>query len=508
MTRTPITRTPTTRTPPTMTPTTRTLPTGARTARPPGRWATVALTASVALSVLAGCTGATGTRAGGEPPPTTLRIGTDDPPGRPGSDQIEEFARQVAERSDGRLLIEPVFRAAGEGNLAWDQRVARMVMDGQLDLGMIPARAWDTEGVDTLRALHAPFLVADDEHAKAIVTDDDLADDLMRGLADVGITGLALLPEGMRHYFSFDSRPVTLAGFEGARVRSPRSETTWAVFEALGARPTDAFPDASMDGVESGFALAATFPEANSTVGNLVFFPKVNSLVVNSDRFAELEEDHRSTLREAALAARDTAVSTLRDHATLAAEYCEAGGTVVLADERELAAIRDAAGPVIEELRRDQDTASLMDRIAASGEATEGSGVAACSGAAAGGTVTSETITPVGGGLPDGTYRVEFTDGYLENHGLVPEMVALNRGVWTIELRAGEWSVHQVSPDVEERFTGVYQVKGPDMYVRFPEGELVHVRWSANADGDLSFEYLAGPADAMFHFDRPWRKVG
>ena len=32
-------------------------------------------------------------------------------------------------------------------------------MTGELEMGLIPARAWDTEGVTSLRALHAPFLV-------------------------------------------------------------------------------------------------------------------------------------------------------------------------------------------------------------------------------------------------------------------------------------------------------------------------------------------------------------
>jgi hypothetical protein len=63
---------------------------------------------------------------------------------------------------------------------------------------MIPARAWDTEGVTSLRALHAPFLVTSDELVAEIV-DGELADELLAGLEDVGVTGLALLPEGLRH---------------------------------------------------------------------------------------------------------------------------------------------------------------------------------------------------------------------------------------------------------------------------------------------------------------------
>ena len=57
--------------------------------------------------------------------------------------------------SDGQLLIEPIWHAGGDPFPAnADQVVARMVVNGQLDMGIIPARAWDTEGVTSLRALN------------------------------------------------------------------------------------------------------------------------------------------------------------------------------------------------------------------------------------------------------------------------------------------------------------------------------------------------------------------
>src|SRR5215217_484677 len=104
----------------------------------------------------------------GETAPVTLRIGTNDDPGKPGAAQIEEFSRQVQELSKGQVRIEPVWRAAGDAD-DWDQVVARRVVRGDLDMGMIPARAWDTEGVTSLRALHAPFLVTSDDLAGQIV---------------------------------------------------------------------------------------------------------------------------------------------------------------------------------------------------------------------------------------------------------------------------------------------------------------------------------------------------
>jgi TRAP-type C4-dicarboxylate transport system substrate-binding protein len=204
------------------------------------------LLAAVAASLLlSACTGASasgdsagGDKAGGDSAPVTLRIGTDDTPGRPGAEQVEQFAKEVDQRSEGRITIEPVWQAAGASVDDWDQAVAHMVIDGEVDVGMIPARAWDTEGVTTLRALHAPFLVTTEDVVAHIVT-SDLADEMLAGLDAVGVTGLALLPEGFRHLFVFGDPPASLPNLGGKVVRAPTSDTTYATLTALGGRPDD-----------------------------------------------------------------------------------------------------------------------------------------------------------------------------------------------------------------------------------------------------------------------------
>ena len=101
--------------------------------------------------------------------PLTLRIGTNDGDDAPAAASIEEFASQVDALSGGAVAIEPAWRAGGpDPHQDWDQVVARMVVSGELDMGLIPARAWDTEGVLSLRPLVAPFLVDSDALASDI----------------------------------------------------------------------------------------------------------------------------------------------------------------------------------------------------------------------------------------------------------------------------------------------------------------------------------------------------
>src|SRR3954447_648752 len=135
-----------------------------------------------ACAVFAGCFGGTGAanKAGSVTGPVTLRVATDDPGDRPGSNALEELARRVRDLSDGTVRLQIVLNAGGDGS-DWDQNVARKVTAGDVDIGLVPARAWDTEGITTLRALSAPFLITSDQLLDDVVT-SDLADDLMSGL--------------------------------------------------------------------------------------------------------------------------------------------------------------------------------------------------------------------------------------------------------------------------------------------------------------------------------------
>jgi TRAP-type C4-dicarboxylate transport system substrate-binding protein len=445
----------------------------------------------------------------GDAPPRVLTMGTNDPEGRPSSLQVVEFARLVESLSGGSLRIEPRYTAAGRDIDNWDQAVAGMVMEGDVDLGMIPARAWDTEGVTTLRALHAPLLVTSDAHMDAVVRDDGLAGELLAGLEEVGVTGLGLVPEAIRHLLVSDGESSEGSAVEllaaGGEVRAPWSETTWAFFEALGARPTDAEFAPGMVAAESQLSLVGTLGAADAVVGNLPLFPKVNTVVVNSDVLAGLSGEQQGWLREAAAATRDWAVDERQPDSDLAAGLCHAGTTVVSDPSADSPAVRRAAAEVTAGLRADPGTADLIDRIEALRPAEAALALPRC---AAG--TGDESIVPTGGDLPDGVYRVEFTDTYLEDQGLSPEMVGHNHGVWTITLQGGRFGVDQVASDFTDRFEGTYAARGNELsWLPYPDEPPLRVTWRVASDGSLEFpRILSGPPDAAFHWGRPWKRVG
>jgi TRAP-type C4-dicarboxylate transport system substrate-binding protein len=217
----------------------------------------VAVIALMALAAGAGCSG--GDKAGGSGGIVTLRLASDDPPDAAASLQIKEFARQVRRLSDGRLRIHVGWEANGSGARhprAFDQKTAEKVIDGRYALAIVPARAWDVLGVTSLQAIQAPFLVNSDALLNKVAS-DPVAEKMLAGLDDVGVVGLGLWPEALRHPVGFGHPLRSLADFAGKGIRAPRSELTWEMLRALGARPLDFVGDEMGPVVDSGLLSGA-----------------------------------------------------------------------------------------------------------------------------------------------------------------------------------------------------------------------------------------------------------
>lgn len=311
-----------------------------------------------------------------KPSPKVLHVGTQDDANVPTRSQIEEFAQQVHDLSNGGLVVEPVYRAGGDGQGGWDQRVAQRVISGDLEMAVIPARAWDTEGVLAFQALSAPFLVTSGAMIREVVK-PDFANGMLAGLKGSGVTGLALFPDGPRVLFSFSEPILTLADIKGMVIRAPLSATTYAVLESLGAIPRDLADQEFGEEVESGtvgaaessMAYASNLPGAQNrtghavATGNLVLHSKISTLVINNKAKAALTEEENQVIQEAADATRDWAASLLSPLSREARKYCENGGRVVLATEQEITAFHDAAAPVFRALEQDAYTRSLLERL-------------------------------------------------------------------------------------------------------------------------------------------------
>ena len=450
---------------------------------------------------LVGCLGADeGTKAGAARGPLTLRLAADDPPRRPGSRQIAEYARRVERLSGGKLRIEPVLNAGGE-DPDWDQHVAKKVVSGDFEMGLIPARAWDTEGVTSLRALSAPFLITSEALRDEVVA-SDLADELMSGLDEAGVHGLALFPEGLRHPFGFKAPLLGPEDYAGEAIRAPTSNTTAAMFAALGATTNSSEMDAGdQAGMESSYDLG---PRGTAT-GNVTFSAKANALVINDDVLEGLDDDERAVLEQAAAETRDWAIETAPSDAEAARTYCRAGGVVVFASDSEVVALEEATAPVYAELERDERTRNLIEAIRRLGrELAPATPPAACGRHRP---ANESTVGGVADSRFDGVYRFEITDAQLRANGITSRAeIEENHGIYTVTIADGTycWEARGPNPYDNPDDCGTLEIDGERVVWHYPvDGPDVY-RFDKAADGDLEVTLVRPSSAAVRPYAESW----
>ena len=459
-------------------------------------------------------------KAGGKTGPTiVITIADSQDPGDPSTPMLDAFASDVERLSNGSMSVKVAYDASAVGtNAGGDQPIIEQLRSGQFPMAVVPARAWSLVGVSSMQALQAPFLVQSDQQMNAIAHDASLVQQLFAGLDSVGVHGLTMFPESLRHLFSFSTPILTPADVTGRQIRTPSEPDVATLVSTLGATPVDPpfdeFSAAVLDGkitaTDSGFGVAISVtPRPATATGNLVLYPKMVTLAVNAGFWNGLTNDQRGVLTTAADEARDAAIAQRVGDAAAAATYCAGGGAVVLADPAELAAFRAAAQPIYKQLDKDPTTNAAIKAIEALATGTQPAPVQAC------GTATAPTVpvdlVPDGGSLPNGMYRIEMTDDHLRADGLDPHNVLENHGIITWTLKDGHYKAHQDAEGVTTNTdgAGIYHVEGAQLWFRFSDdGKIVHFTWSVDSDGTLHFKQLEVFGLPEFFFDVPWPRIG
>jgi len=450
-----------------------------------------------------------------------LRLAVADDQGVPSEPYVLEFIEQVETLSDGSLTIEPVWDAGSETFAGFETGVIQLVTRGKLELGLAASRAWDTEAITNLQALQAPFLITNDALAEAVAA-GDIGKRLLNGLSSVGVVGLALWPEDLRHPFSLvpDKPLLSPEDFVGLDARATPSDVTYRLMDTLGAAPM--FGDV-YQAAESGLRQGASLTGTPTATGNVIFFPKFQVLFANGDAFERLSDAQRTTLRDAAAATQEKAVAEHPREAEAAAAWCADGGSIVLASDEQVAAFERAAQPVFDQIEQDPLNAELVAAIRALKAATEPSpGAEACGQEVAQRIPESSAETDIWaeGVPPNGVWQAEMTVKDFVERGVMRSVAAAEwAGVYTLTLQDGKSLMHwqgeqgqsgkcQASYEVIEdivRFT-YYSVGGNEC-----ENEIDDLQWRLDDDG-LHFRAVdiknAPLTEIKAYLEaKPWQKV-
>lgn len=429
-----------------------------------------ALVAAVATALLTASIAGAGIpeKSGGSRPVRLTLLSVDDNLG--GVPAVQHFIDRVRELSGGAVTIN--FRFQNDGTGLAEQRAVRDVRSNEAQLTYVGTRVWDTLGVNSFVALHAPMLI-DSYPLEAAVLRTGLPRKMLAGVNGKGIVGLALLGDNLR-YVAAARKPVRgPADFRGLRFRATTSRTQAMAMRALGAIPStqgwatlgDALGTGRLDALEvdlntyqqNGYAGVAPFMTLN-----LALWPRTTVLIANATTLDGLSEEQRGWIERAADEASAFSLTTFGEDQQIVPAECRNGMKAVFASPAELRALRRAFKPVYATLRRNVTTARAIDAILALKKGVEArpltvpkacrvdAPASAASGAAA--------------AFPEGVYRFrrEREDLLRVWPNVDETMARALLGTFTVTFRDGALDVRLSGGGIPgcRRISGAYAVQG------------------------------------------------
>jgi TRAP-type C4-dicarboxylate transport system substrate-binding protein len=285
---------------------------------------------------------------------------------------VEYFVERVRELSGGKVRIEVVDQWAEFASDA-EQQVVRDVAAGEVDLGWVGSRVFDTLGVTSFQALTAPMLI-DSYALENAVIESGMTEGMMKGLDELDVHGLAVLADALRRPIGVDAPILAPADWKGTSFGTLKSDEQAEAIGALGGNPVeifgphrrDALDDGTLQGFEFGLWLYSD-PQWSSrapyVAANVQLWPQMDVVLANPERLDELTSEQRGWLDEAARdAARRSAALADKDANALDVA-CEGGARFAEASRADLAALRERFEPVYRNLQRDATTKAFIDRI-------------------------------------------------------------------------------------------------------------------------------------------------
>jgi TRAP-type transport system periplasmic protein len=472
----------------------------------------VAMLGALAALLIAGCGGGHSDRTGGaqarKPHVLTIAIA-----GGSGPD-LDAFAHEVAQLSGGTLRVD-VRDSWRHGQAASEIGMIGDVRKGEADLGAAGSRSWDSVGVQSLRALHAPLLI-NSYALEERVLEDPIAKTMLRGVAAAGVEPLGILPGPMRKPLGISKPLVAPGDYRGLTIGVGQSRVGDATMRALGARPVWLPIGASIAGL-GGIEAHVGSIEGNRygrigryLTANVDLWPRPMVVFANRAALSRLSPQQQNALRRAIPKIVPAEIERLRrEERDAAGVLCRSGERFVSASPQDIAALRRAVQPVYDELSRDPQTRRFLEQIERMrASAPSVSDPLSCAGTQA----TALHPSPL-----DGVWRMKTT---AKDHAAgEPDSSPSNYGLWTYVFDRGRFAITQEDQKACTWGYGTLKVSGnhfawtfkdgggisPDHATNLP-GEFFVFAWSRFHD-TLTVSPVRGQVSPENFLAKPWRRV-
>jgi TRAP-type C4-dicarboxylate transport system substrate-binding protein len=418
------------------------------------------------------------------------------------------FLAAVKRLSDGSLKLD-----VREGwrfyDLDYERGTITDVVNRDVDLALVGARAWDNAGVTSFRSLVAPFLIDSFAYEQRVL-ESPLVDRMLKGVESRGLVGLAVLPGGLRRPLGISRPLVGPHDYANAAMAIRPGGVAKATFRALGGSSSSFRSEqlAAFDGSELDVTTILNNRydlHAKALTANVVLWPRPTTLVMNRKAFDSLTPDQQELLRDAANETFAPLLETLRtdERAALSALCQDAHLRLVSASSADRGALRRAVQPIYDELEQDSLTRKLIAEIEDLRAGLPPSRPLRCPGA----------WPKVSRTAIDGRWRADLSAESLLAAGASKEEIDLVEGPITLEFDAGRWVARMTrSASV---FRGTYSLDRGILRLTVAScvpakvctsGQLTEYRWSVYRDK------LSLSRSRRFVFPalvaRPWTRAG
>jgi TRAP-type C4-dicarboxylate transport system substrate-binding protein len=421
----------------------------------------------VALLLVTGCSGQPTSvdKAGGPvtAAPISLKMAN--------TRDAQPFLDELAKVSGGALQLtaEPGFQGATK---SIEVGALQAVQSGQVDIAIVPTRAYPFVGVTSFDALMAPLLV-DNMELQQQVINDSVASEMVDGVKSAGLAGIGILP-GPILVPDGISRPLLgPATYAGARIAYSASPVAKQSLEALGAIPVEA----AFDGQDvSGFDGLALMADAiddgvvRSITANVGLWPRPVAIVANAHSWTKLTETQRGWLLQAA---KDAVADTASRHPST-----EDRNQTAAAYLARIQAIKDSLGST--ESGQPIDCAALTGHSASTSSSSN---------------LSARRL--------DGNYSMSYTDKEIVAAGASPdEVIPENWGEFRLVLDHGRFASTQYNEQTCTWNHGTYTLTGQNLKLTITGGGGQSLNRRYNKPGEV-FDFGV----SLYHDSMKWSQV-
>jgi TRAP-type C4-dicarboxylate transport system substrate-binding protein len=483
------------------------------------RAATTLITGAVVLAVT-GCSisDAARERAGAQAP-MVVQMADSQPADAPTGLAMAAFAAAVDDLSRGTIVVKTTSGGRFADNHG-DAKVVAALRAGDVQLAVVPTRAWADAGARSIEVLQAPFELQDDAHMLAVARDTGLVEQAARDVQPLGGHVLGVLPERLRYLTSFGPAllsPRDLAS-QQFRTFSPSIGKLVAPMNASAVNPDDDTyaamrADGTLRGTDADMVRATAIAAGTTITVDLVLYAKFDSITANAAWWQRLSPSQRDVMSRAVEQVKQLQEKGLPDSLASAKAFCDAGGVLVAAGPEAIRDFRRAVEPY---------TSTLDPALLKKLRADRPRGLVAvprlCSPPSS--ALDPAHVVAQAGTLPNGVYRYVFTPElarrFNEEH---PDGIVFEGqdavGAWktltvTWRLESGHYTF-EMQKDDQPTFaaTGIYQVAGDQMLLKLhPEiGNVVNrLAWRVSPAGDLILTQVDNlPTDNYYAL--PWKRI-